>query len=303
MIRFLSYLNYIRKAHLSNAFWKARTARRLQREEARVSYKTSLLKKYIPYITELSIPDEILSPYDYEADRVFVFWDKGLESAPLIVRRCIESIREVFGDTMILLDSSNLSDYVTLPEIILQKYRAGKIGTAHLSDIFRLELLYKYGGYWYDATNFATGPVPSYVKEQDFFLFMSPEDSYTHMYVLNSFLRAKKGDALARMWHDVLVHYWTHENKAVDYFCSQMLFRLLVSHNREAATLFSKMPRLSMAPTHRLWYVEGDKPYDAVLYERIKAEAFFQKCSYRRPRGGLDSFEPGSMARRIIKGE
>ena len=58
------------------------------------------------------------------------------------------------GKEFVVLDKTNISDYVRLPEYIEKKWKAGIIGNAQYSDLVRNELLIKYGGYWIDSTVF-----------------------------------------------------------------------------------------------------------------------------------------------------
>ena len=85
--------------------------------------------------------------------RVWFCWLQGLEQAPPLVKLCYEALRQKLPDReIVVIDAKNVFDYITLPEEIVEKWKRGIIGPAHFSDLIRLELLVRYGGYWIDAT-------------------------------------------------------------------------------------------------------------------------------------------------------
>ena len=84
---------------------------------------------------------------------VFVFWWDGFEKAPLLVQRCLESVRSAHKDcTVIPISKDNYQEYTDIHPIILRDYNAGKISVQTFSDILRFNLLKNNGGVWIDAT-------------------------------------------------------------------------------------------------------------------------------------------------------
>lgn len=94
---------------------------------------------------------------------IWVLWWQGLENAPVIVQRCVESIQKNAGKHPFhLLSKDNLSQYIQLSDFIKQKVDSGAITLTHLSDIIRMALLAKYGGFWIDSTVYVTKPIMGY---------------------------------------------------------------------------------------------------------------------------------------------
>ncbi len=92
-------------------------------------------------------------------------WLQGEESAPPLIKACINSIRKHIPNRKIqIITESNYGNYVHLPEHILQKFREGKISYAHFSDLIRISLLCEFGGTWCDATVLCTSPPRFYVR-------------------------------------------------------------------------------------------------------------------------------------------
>lgn len=118
------------------------------------------LKCMLPEIEERITP--ILAPFvGAQTDlancplerNVFVFWWDGFDEAPVLVKRCLESVRTVHPDCRVIpISKKNYLEYTDIHPLILKDYNAGKISVQTFSDILRFNLLKKNGGVWIDAT-------------------------------------------------------------------------------------------------------------------------------------------------------
>ena len=91
-------------------------------------------------------------------DCIWMCWWQGLENAPEMVKRCVESIKSHAGNhKIVIITNDNYADFVTFPAWIEEKYKKGIITKTHLSDLLRITLLAQYGGVWLDSTFFCTG--------------------------------------------------------------------------------------------------------------------------------------------------
>lgn len=297
------WLKFIWKAHLTNWLWRDSLSRRLTRQHCFQEMKLGRLARYIPFIESLEVESRIDPRQSNDKERMFSLWFQGEERAPDIVKACLKSIRDVYGDRFIVLDDRTMRDYIDLPDYIMEKWEKKEIGPANFSDIVRIDLLTRYGGCWFDATDFLLRPVPENIMEADFFMYITSPTVYTHMFVQSCFIRAKKGDPLIEMWRRLVFEYWRHEKRSVDYFLVHLLFKMLVTYNAEAKRLFEKMPKIYQDRIHDLWYVYGFRPYDPRDYEAMVKDTFFQKCSYRPLKRAIKSIEPGTMADALINGK
>ena len=296
------WLKFLWKAHITNWFWKSRLERRLTRQHRFLEMKLSYLRRYIPFIQGMRAVDTIDRSEAFADEKMFTLWFQGLDNAPHVVKQCVESQKRYYADQLIVLDEKTISDYITLPDYIIEKRNRKVMGPANFSDIVRLELLYRYGGIWFDATDYLLGPVSDVVQKADFFMYVSSETLNPHMFVANCFIRAKKGDPLLKMWRDLIFEYWKNENKNIDYFLVHYLFRLLVTYNSEAKKLFEEMPKIEQDSLHLLWFKYGDLPYDKKDYDNMLKENFLQKCSYRKLKFAKTEIIPGSMKDYVING-
>ena len=103
---------------------------------------------------------------------IWQLWLQGFDNAPDIVKKCVKSVKYFCHDKKIIyLDEKNISNYITIPEHIMHKYKKGIISPAHFSDYIRVALLSKYGGLWLDSTILLTDKIPDEIFESKIFLF------------------------------------------------------------------------------------------------------------------------------------
>ena len=304
LIGFGPWLKYIWKGHIINWLWRDKLKRRITRNMARGEFKMAYLQKYADFAKNLT-PEpagpEVAS--GHQDEKIYTLWFQGEENAPEIVKKCIDSVKEKYPDKLVILTEKTLFNYISLPDFIMKKREEGKIGAANFSDLVRIELLYKYGGFWFDATDFLTDNIPEEIIASPFFMYVSSDVFFPHMFVQTCFMRVKKKDPLLGLWRSLVFEYWKNEEISCEYFLVHMLLKLLVRENSEARKLFDRMPKRVMDPTHRLWYEIGNLPFDRKLYEEMKKEVFFQKCSYRHQKRGVKEIIPGSMADVVINGK
>ena len=109
---------------------------------------------------------------DQRQTKVWVCWLQGYDKAPHIVKRCIDSIRQHSrGLDTVVIDNTNIHDYITIPRHISEKYEKGIIPNAHYSDYIRVSLLALHGGIWIDSTVLLTDSLPDRIIDTDLFCF------------------------------------------------------------------------------------------------------------------------------------
>ncbi len=156
--------------HIFNPFWRARVDRRRIRTDVTATVVTNYFKRYLK--TVKGVPEVKVIKND-KNDKIWTIWLQGEENAPALVKACFRSVRKHCSQELVVLDEKTIFDYIELPDEIVQKYKDGKIAHAHFADICRVELLYRHGGYWLDATGFVTAPIPKWIQDQDFFVYLA----------------------------------------------------------------------------------------------------------------------------------
>lgn len=288
------------RCHLFIPLWLPRNERRRRQNIIQQRMVSDYLCRYLPAADNFA--ENYVPGPGKDSGKVFSIWLQGEESAPPIVRACIESARKQFGERYVLLDARNLADYVTLPDYIEEKFRKGKIKPAHYADICRVELLYRYGGYWLDTTCYVTSAIPQEISSQDFFMFTVGDigAKYGYSFVQNCFIRSTTGSFLLGAWRAMIHAYWKDEDCTADYFVHQLLFMTLVQKNSKAAGIYADIPKITHGATHCLWWAWADKPYDRETFRRLTCDAFFQKTTYKDP--NAQNPVQGSFADHMING-
>ena len=281
--------------HILNPLWYSREKRR----KIRTNYILKTVDRYFQkYLHDVQFVKEEDVIRDDKNEKIFSIWLQGEENAPDLVKSVFRSIRKHCKQELVVLDEKTLFEYIKLPDEIIEKRKQGLIKNAHFADICRVELLYQYGGIWLDATDFVTEPIPKYIMDSDFFMFLvGPDGTFGYSFCQNCFIRARKGAYLLAAWRAMILDYWMHEDHELDYFMHQLLFKTLVMHDERAKKHFEKMPHVLQDGTHALWWEYKDKPFDEKLFKEVTKNAFFQKTTFK----GLDNVIPGSFADEMIK--
>lgn len=294
LARFFAMSDVILNGHVLNWFWRPREVRRAVRSDVISRVIPNYFKRYLPAAAAVK---ERKVVHDDKDEKIFSIWLQGEENAPALVKACFRSVRRHCKQELVVLDEKTLFEYITLPEEIMEKRRKGQIKNAHFADICRVELLYQHGGFWLDATGFATAPIPDWIVEQDFFVYMAGQVvGSPYSYMQNCFIRARKGAYLLDAWRAMILDYWMHENHNFDYFMHQLLFKTMVTGDPRAIKYFAAMPHVDQDPTHALWWTYQNAPFDQKTFDKVTSGAFFQKLTYR----GADKPVPGSFADKMI---
>lgn len=284
----------IMMGHILNWPWRSREHRRAVRSDVISRIIPQYFKRYLPAAAAVV---ESKAENNDKNDKIFTLWLQGEDKAPPLVKACFRSVRKNCKQELVVLDEKTVFDYITLPEVIMEKRRAGKIAHAHFADICRVELLYNHGGYWLDSTGLATSAVPKWISDEDFFVYLAGKNvGSPYSFMQNCFIRARKGAYLLAAWRAMILDYWTHENSNFDYFMHQLLFKCLVENDERAKKYFAEMPHVDQDPTHMLWWDYHNKPFDAKQFKKVTSGSFFQKLTYR----GSEKPVPGTYADEII---
>lgn len=295
LARFFAMAEIIARGHIFNWLWRSREHRRIVRSDVISKVIPKYFKRYLPAVA--AVPERKPENND-KNDKIFTLWLQGEDKAPPLVQACFRSVRKNCKQELVVLDEKTVFDYITLPDVIMEKRKKGKIGHAHFADICRVELLYNHGGYWLDSTGLATSAVPEWIENEDFFVYMAGKNvGSPYSFMQNCFIRSRKGAFLLDAWRAMILEYWKNENSNFDYFMHQLLFKTLVMYDERAKKYFEKMPHVDQDPTHMLWWSYNDKPFNQKQFDKVTSGSFFQKLTYR----GAEKPKPGSFADEIIK--
>ena len=229
---------------------------------------------------------------------IWQYWGTGVETAPVIVQKCIESVKKFKGDYIhIILTDDTIGNYLKFPNYIQEKLTTGQnFKIAHYADLLRLALLSIYGGLWLDATVLMTRELDQDLYGQDFFSYQrdSSLDEETkkkfeksnYIYFnfnpnkrvrfLSSILESKPNHPIIVALREMMFDYWKQESSFPQYFVFQILFNTLISHE-EFAKYNCKL--VSDTLPHELALVIKDK-FNNDTWNKICKDSCVHKLTY-----------------------
>ena len=235
-----------------------------------------LFRKYAKYAN--------VDPYgivfgDQELDNpIWIYWKQGINNAPILVQKCVESVQNNTSGHVIVLDDESVKQYVTLPDDILKKYNSGNISDAALSDLIRFSLLEHFGGTWVDATVYMTSDLPQYIIESDFFAF---KDTFglikNPALISNWLLHCKKHNTVMRAARNMSFAYWLNEKYVIDYLFTYILLNISLQENEDSV---GNYPYANSDYSHLLLDCI-DERYDETKMKYINYLAPIKKLTYK----------------------
>lgn len=264
-----------------------------------LAVKDRLLRKHETVLKYLEKRfGDFFESYDYDAPlpasdpglegKIWMCWWQGEENAPEIVKACIDSVRRnAGGHEVVVITDENFSDYVDIPDWVLEKVRAGIMSRTNLSDLLRLSLLAEHGGMWLDATFFCTGSLYEYmnlpiwsIKRPDY-LHASVACGMFAGYSLACKENQRHPFVVAR---DFFLEYWRNSDSLIDYLLVDYLIVLSQRYDQSIAFAFESIepnnPRcddlislLDMPFEQRVWNVLSS---DTKLFKLTWKQDFYR---------------------------
>lgn len=226
---------------------------------------------------------------------IFTYWQQGFKNAPALVQRCHESVLENHPSKQVhTLDATNLHHYVDIPQFVID--RVGQNHT-HMSDIIRLDLLAKHGGYWVDATCLISEPIPTArpdLVDQSMFFF-----NYSGSRIASWFMSARPNEYSVILLREALYLWWERNTYLLDYFLLHLMVEMLVEFDPRFKSDWQKNthehPRKSLTLQKNLMADSTVANFEGAL-----GESWIHKLTYKLDFGKM-SYQ--SVASAIVRGE
>lgn len=245
------------------------------------NYKHKIVEQRLEKEYKYIISEDISIKVYNNEEKTYVFWWQGVDHAPEIVKLCITSIKKNSPYEVIILSEDNFREYVDIPDFIIEKVKCKNISLAHFSDILRFYLLYQRGGFWIDATDFLTKPIPSNILCYNFYSIKGAYPQPGLGWDWSSwFMYAKPYNAISYEMIKFYNYYWRNYNQAVTYLILDCFLTLLVKNNKEIAKLIHKIPETG---TDVFWLVShlNDNVNSQIKDYLFNHSAFVQKVTYK----------------------
>lgn len=222
---------------------------------------------------------------EYDANSpVWVCWMQGYDNAPIIVKKCIDSIRISTNHPVHIITKDNIYTFIHLPDYIMEKYNKQIITNAQFSDILRMCLLSQYGGLWIDATIFIPVKLPEKIFQYQFYTCKrKPQKSgYVSNYMWTSFLNGcQKNCIVQKVVNDLFLAYWEKYDYLIDYLLVDYFMMLVYRNLPKAKQLIDNVPYNNPCMEelqNRMSMAFNKNDYDQLLYN---SDTYLFKLSWR----------------------
>lgn len=231
-------------------------------------------------------------------NKIWICWWQGIETAPEIVKRCVESIKRNAGcHEVILITEDNYKDYVDFPTWILKKHESGIITRTNLSDLLRLSLLARYGGMWIDATFFCAD---NHCLDRyfDYPLWSIKRPDYLHCSIASgyfagySLMCSYDNRYIFATIRDFFLQYWSVSDKLIDYLLVDYMIVLAQKHDKRIKSMFEKIEPNN--PECDELFKNLGKKYCEKKWKELKKDTGLFKLSWKQAfpckQNGQDTF-------------
>lgn len=166
---------------------------------------------------------------------IWFMWWQGKDNAPDLVKAMWRNRLEYAGrHPVILIDKDNFASYTERSVHIYEYVKDGRITITHFSDFLRMELLYRYGGIWTDASLFMTKKFDDWVKDSRLFTIKQGEIDVPGLHWRPSWSRkwttyclgGAAGEPLFGYVMDFLDAYWRRFDIVIDYLLTDRILNI-----------------------------------------------------------------------------
>ena len=217
-----------------------------------------------------------------KSNKVWIFWFQGIDDAPILVKKCIESIEKSLPDReIIIVNEKNIKEYVDFPDFIIKKFKKGIITYTHFSDLLRIELLARYGGLWVDATVFCTSSeIPNYIINAPLFVYKSinlDKQDFIVPIASSWLISSYANNNILMLTRELLYEYWKKEKKLINYFLFHLFFAMSAEKFQDE---WDNIPTFNNINPHILQF-ELLNEYSEERFQQIKEMSCFHKLNRR----------------------
>ena len=213
---------------------------------------------------------------------IWIFWWQGLNSMPKICKACYRSLEKYKGEAKIhVVSESNLRDYLSIPQAIMDKVNNKTLSITNFSDIIRVMLLSKYGGLWVDATLYFVKEIPSSWFSYPFFSIKNLPDGYKFVSRnrWSTFIMGTNGETtFFNDFEELLVEYAAKEKIFLEYMLMDHIMDILFSKS-PYKELLDQLPVMNEGL--HLLRVLLNEPFDDCSYKELCDKNICFKLTYK----------------------
>lgn len=234
---------------------------------------------------------------------LWVYWDKGFEAAPEVVKVAVESWQALNPEyELVFLDEQKVQTYYDFKSLFYNLTLDA--GIAHKSDFIRTYLLARFGGIWVDSTTFCCQPLALWlndeIQDNGFFVFKQKADRKDRQ-IKNWFIVASKGNPIMVDMLKQLVDYNFKPRDKTLFIQKYPAYAHLSGISREG-TGFALLQQLDDQGIYPYFY------YHYLFNEVVangKAKVLWEKAKHKgnAHANGADSLEGAWVSKQSYRGK
>lgn len=219
---------------------------------------------------------------------IWCCWWQGENQMPEIVQMCNARLKQIIPydkAELHIITLDNYKDYVDIPDIIIEKFEAGIVTMATMSDVLRFSLLERYGGYWLDATVFFTDDIPQEYFTRNF--YCQKMTDRTDLSVREACkcnwcgfsMKGQKHNIIFNYMIDAFEHWWTKYDTIIDYV---LIDYILMSGYRNIPAI-TKIIDSVEDNNQDIFEMYGllNEPYSEELFNKFTKRNVMHKLTYK----------------------
>ncbi|GHT70792.1 polysaccharide biosynthesis protein [Spirochaetia bacterium] len=221
---------------------------------------------------------------------IWVCWLQGEEFAPVVVKKCINSIRNHAGNhPVIIISEKNINEFVSMPDSIMDNVNNGIITRTGFSDILRAALLACYGGLWVDSTFYFSQDIPEeYFSYPIFSAGRQPEPWHRRMVCIShyrwtgSFLGTNSlNNILFCFLRDFFFEYEKRDGIFIDYLLIDYIIHIAYEKLPDVKKQIDNIPYNNIG-LHKLFHAMNNKFNEIIARKMLLGDTKVFKLSYKR---------------------
>lgn len=217
---------------------------------------------------------------------IWICWWQGVDTMPEIVQMCYQRLQNIIPEyaKLHVITLKNYLDYVDMPDNIIDKFNHKIITMATMSDVLRMCLLSKYGGYWLDATVFFTGNIPiEYFQKQFYCQKMYDEEKNKREACKGRWcgfsMAGRNDNVLFHFMKDGFFKWWERYDDIPDYVLIDYMI-LIAYKNIPDVTRCINAVENNNEDIFEM-YKHLNEPYTQELYNKLTQRNVMHKLTYK----------------------
>jgi len=291
--RITTFFHKMKRFGFRIAFWDLLDS---QKHRIRIFYDTInknkhnaviswLSKNFGNYISEYTKCMKPAQPQLPIPKQIWICWWDGIDTMPPLVKACYNSVLQYASDYKVtVITKDNFSNYISIPDHVLQKVNNKVMTVTHFSNIIRMSLLDKYGGLWLDATILITGAID--LNNMSFFTMRGEfggEDVPRRRWTGNCIGGMPKL-LLFNFIREFLCAYWKEYDEMPDYFLYDYSIAFAYKSIPEIKEIIDNVPSNSKNCIKSYMFLQdhlGDE-YNPVFFDEAARNAVFHKLTWKQ---------------------